>query len=330
MEKINGKLVTFIGIIVLILLIAIFGFIFWEPAPEYIQGEAEATEVRISGKVPGRIEVFRFNEGDQVRQGDTVAILDSPEVMAKYDQAEAAQTAARALSEKADKGTRSEQIVMAYQTWQKAKAAAEVAEKTFDRVEKLFENEVIPAQKKDEAEANYKAMLATEQAAKAQYEMARNGAQKEDKMAAEAQLARAKGAVAEVQAYVKETYLVSPINGEVSECYPKVGELVGTGSPVMDILDLSDLWISFNVREDQLGDFKMGETFEAVVPALGHKEIELKVTYLKDMGSYAAWRATKTTGQYDIKTFRVKAKPLQTVEGLRPGMTVLKKLESKH
>ena len=330
MEKINGKLVTFTGIIVLILLIAIFGFIFWEPAPEYIQGEAEATEVRISGKVPGRIEVFRFNEGDQVRQGDTVAILDSPEVMAKYDQAEAAQTAARALSEKADKGTRSEQIVMAYQTWQKAKAAAEVAKKTFDRVEKLFENEVIPAQKKDEAEANYKAMLATEQAAKAQYEMARNGAQKEDKMAAEAKLARAKGAVAEVQAYVKETYLVSPINGEVSERYPKVGELVGTGSPVMDILDLSDLWISFNIREDQLRDFKMGETFEAVVPALGHKEIELKVTYLKDMGSYAAWRATKTTGQYDIKTFRVKAKPLQTVEGLRPGMTVLKKLESKH
>ena len=330
MKKINGKLITFAGIIVLVLLSAIFGFIFREPAPEYIQGEAEATEVRISGKVPGRIEVFRFNEGDQVRQGDTVAILDSPEVMAKYDQAEAAQTAARAFSEKADKGTRSEQIIMAYQTWQKAKAAAEVAKKTFDRVEKLFENEVVPAQKKDEAEANYKAMLATEQAAKAQYEMARNGAQKEDKTAAEAQLARAKGAVAEIQAYVKETYLVSPVNGEVSERYPKVGELVGTGSPVMDILDLSDLWISFNVREDQLGDFKMGETFEAVVPALGHKEIELKVTYLKDMGSYAAWRATKTTGQYDIKTFRVKAKPLQAVEGLRPGMTVLKKLESKH
>ena len=140
MEKINGKLVTFTGIIVLILLIAIFGFIFWEPAPEYIQGEAEATEVRISGKVPGRIEVFRFNEGDQVRQGDTVAILDSPEVMAKYDQAEAAQTAARALSEKADKGTRSEQIVMAYQTWQKAKAAAEEeAEATTEEAEATTE-----------------------------------------------------------------------------------------------------------------------------------------------------------------------------------------------
>lgn len=325
MEKVNGKLVTFAGIIILVLLVAVFGFIFWEPAPEYIQGEAEATEVRISGKVPGRIEVFMFNEGDRVCQGDTVAILDSPEVRAKYSQAEAAEAAAQALNEKADRGTRSEQIVMAYQTWQKAKAAAEVAQKTYERVEKLYKNEVVPAQKKDEAEANYKAMLATEQAAKAQYEMARNGAQKEDKLAAEAQLNRAKGAVAEVEAYVKETYLISPIDGEISERYPKVGELVGTGSPVMDVLDLSDMWVAFNVREDQLQDLRMGETFRAIVPALDNKEVELKVTYLKDMGSYAAWRATKTTGQYDMKTFRVKAKPLEKVEGLRPGMTVLKR-----
>ena len=326
MEKVNGKLVTFAGIVVLVLLVAVFGFIFRETAPEYIQGEAEATEVRVSGKVPGRIGKFMFGEGDRVRQGDTVAILDSPEVLAKYSQAEAAEAAAEALNQKAERGTRSEQIVMTYQTWQKAKAAAEVAQKTFDRVQKLYENEVVPAQKKDEAEANYKAMQATEQAAKAQYEMAKNGAQREDKQAAEAQLNRAKGAVAEVAAYVKETYLVSPIDGEVSECYPKVGELVGTGAPVMDILDLSNMWASFNVREDQLGDFKMGSTFKAVVPALGNKEVEWKVTYLKDMGSYAAWRATKTTGGYDVKTFRVKARPVEKVDGLRPGMSVLKKV----
>ena len=168
--------------------------------------------------------------------------------------------------------------------------------------------------------------MATEQAAKAQYEMARNGAQREDKQAAEAQLNRAKGAVAEVEAYVKETYLISPIDGEISERYPKVGELVGTGAPVMDILDLSDMWVSFNVREDQLNDFRVGETFKAFVPALDNRDVELKVTYLKDMGSYAAWRATKTTGQYDVKTFRVKAKPVDKVDGLRPGMSVLKKL----
>lgn len=324
MEKNHGKVMVFSGILVLVVLVAVFGFIFRHTAVEYMQGEAEATEVRISGKVPGRIARFMFNEGDRVHRGDTVAILDSPEVLAKYSQAEAAEAAARALNEKADRGTRSEQVAMAYQTWQKAKAAVEVAKKTFERVEKLFAEGVVPAQKFDEAEANYKAMAATEQAAKAQYDMARNGAQQEDKMAAEAQLNRARGAVAEVQAYMKEAYLISPIDGEVSERYPKVGELVGTGSPVMDVLDLSEMWVSFQVREDKLEDFRVGKTFTAFVPALGNKEVTLKVTYMKDMGSYAAWRATKTTGQYDMKTFRVKAVPTQRVEGLRPGMSVVK------
>ncbi len=327
MRKIDGKVMTFTGIIIVVLLVAIVGFALRKPAAEYIQGEAEATEVRISGKVPGRIERFFVGEGDRVAQGDTVALLDSPEVMAKYSQAEAAEAAALALSEKADRGARAEQIAMAYQTWQKAQAAAEVAAKTYERVKKLYENEVVPAQKKDEAEANYKAMLATEQAAKAQYEMVRNGAQKEDRRAAEAQLERARGAVAEVRAYINETYLVSPVSGEISERYPKVGELVGTGSPVMDVLDLSDIWVSFNVREDCLTGFRVGEVFRAVVPALGNREVELKVTYIKDMGSYAAWRATKTTGGYDMKTFRVKAKPLAPVEGLRPGMSVLKRVD---
>lgn len=325
MEKVNGKLIVFTGAIGVVLLVTIFGFVFWTPAPEIIQGEAEATEVRVSGKVPGRIESFRAGEGDKVRKGDTLVILDSPEVMAKFDQARAAEDAAQAINQKVDKGARSEQITMAFQTWQKAKAALDIARKSYERVQILFNNEVVSAQKRDEAEANFKAMEATEKAAKAQYEMAKNGAEREDKMAAEAQVNRAKGAVAEVQSYIKETFLVSPIDGEISECYPKVGELVGTGAPIMDVMDLSNMWVTFNVREDLLSDLRMGETFTAVVPALKNKEITLKVTSMKDRGSYAAWRATKTTGQFDAKTFEVKAKPTQPVEGLRPGMTVLKK-----
>lgn len=327
MEKINGRLVTFTGIICIVLLIAIFGFIFWEPKAEFIQGEVEAEEIRISGKVPGRIEEFRVNEGDKVKKGDTVAILDSPEVLAKFSQAQAAQAAAQAVSNKAGKGARSEQITMAFQSWQKAKAALEVAEKSYARIRTLYENEVVAAQKRDEAEANYKAMVATEQAARAQYEMAENGAEKEDKMAAEAQVDRAKGAVAEVESYIKEAYLISPIDGEVSERYPKVGELVGTGSPVMNILDLEDIKVIFNVREDLLAGLQIGTVFTGTVPALGNKEVRLKVTYMKDMGSYAAWRATKTTGGYDVKTFEVRAVPLEKTEGLRPGMSVLKKIE---
>jgi HlyD family secretion protein len=200
----------------------------------------------------------------------------------------------------------------------------DIAQKSYERVQVLFENEVVSAQKKDEAEANYKAMKATEQAAHAQYEMVRNGAQQEDKLAAEAQLNRAKGAVAEVESYLNETFLVSPVDGEISERYPNVGELVGTGAPIMDVMDPDDMWVSFNIREDLLGDIRMGETFTAVIPALKNKEITLKVTYMKDRGSYAAWRATKTTGQFDAKTFEVKAVPTEKVEGLRPGMSVLK------
>lgn len=329
MEKINGRLVVFTGIVCVVLLVAVFGFIFWEPQPEIIQGEAEANEVRISGKVPGRILGFRVDEGDPVRKGDTLAILDSPEVMAKLEQAKAAEDAAQAISNKAIKGARSEQIAMAFQSWQKAKAALDIAEKSFRRVQTLYENEVMTAQKRDEAEANYKAMQATEKAAQAQYEMAANGAEKEDKMAAAAQVNRAKGAVAEVQSYLKETFLVSPIDGEISERYPKEGELVGTGSPVMNVLDLNDMWVVFNVREDLLGDLQMGQVFTAYIPALQNKEVELKVTYMKDRGSYAAWRATKTTGKYDAKTFEVKAVPLSKIEGLRPGMSVLKGAKGK-
>lgn len=192
-KKVSGKVLMFTGIVIIVFWVAIFGFIFWEPVPEIIQGEAEATEVRISGKVPGRIERFLVDEGDQVKKGDTVAILDSPEVMAKFNQAQAAEEAAQAMSDKAQKGAREEQKAMAFQTWKKAQAALDVAKKSFDRVQKLFENDVVSAQKRDEAEANYKAMLATEQATKAQYEMAKNGAEKEDKLAAEAQVNRARG-----------------------------------------------------------------------------------------------------------------------------------------
>ena len=327
-KKSNGKIVIFGGIVLLVLVVAIGGFVFWKPAPELIQGEAEATEVRISGKVPGRIARFLVNEGDRVEKGDTVAILDSPEVLAKYAQAVAAEDAAQALSDKARKGAREEQVTMAFQTWKKAEAAADVARKSYERVRRLYENGVMSAQKRDEAEANYKAMAATEQAARAQYEMAVNGAEREDKMAAEAQVNRARGAVEEVSAYIKETFLVSPISGEVSERYPKVGELVGTGSPVMNVLDLEDTWVVFNVREDLLGDMRMGATFTAYVPALGNREVTLKVTYMKDLGTYAAWRATKTTGQYDAKTFQVKAVPLEKVDGLRPGMSVLKQADN--
>ena len=298
----SNMLLAFLTLLGVIAIVAVVGFFMLRKGPEIIQGQAEVTEYRVSSKVPGRILEFRVKEGQSVN---------------------AAEAAAQAQNEKANKGAREEQIQAAYEMWQKAQAGVTIAEKSYKRVKNLYEQGVMPAQKLDEVTAQRDAAIATEKAAKAQYTMAKNGAEREDKMAAEALVNRAKGAVAEVESYIKETYLIAPAAGEVSEIFPKVGELVGTGAPIMNIAELNDMWVTFNVREDLLKNLTMGAEFEAVVPALDNKTVRLKVYYLKDLGTYAAWKATKTTGQFDLKTFEVRARPLDKVEGLRPGMSVI-------
>lgn len=319
----SNMLLAFLTLLGVIVLVALVGFFMLRKGPDMVQGQTEATEYRVSSKVPGRILEFRVKEGQSVKAGDTLAILEAPDVQAKMAQAQAAEAAAQAQNEKAIKGARSEQIQAAYEMWQKAIAGREIAEKSYNRVKRLFEQGVMSAQKADEVTAQYNAAKATEKAAKAQYDMAKNGAEREDKLAAAALVERAKGAVAEVESYIKETYLIAQANGEVSEIFPKVGELVGTGAPIMNIARLDDMWVSFNVREDLLKDLTMGAEFEAFVPALDNKTIKLKVYYMKDLGTYAAWKATKTTGQFDLKTFEVRATPVEPVENLRPGMSVI-------
>lgn len=318
----SNILLAFFTLTAVVVIVSIIGFFTLGKGPEVIQGQAEATEYRVSSKVPGRILNFLVDEGDQVKAGDTLAILEAPDVMAKLSQAQAAEEAAVAMNEKAERGTRQEQLQAAYEMWQKAKAGLEIAEKSYNRVNRLFEQGVMSAQKRDEAKAQYEAMKATERAANAQYTMAKNGAQREDKEMAAAQVKRAQGAVAEVNSYISETYLTASADGEVTEIFPKVGELVGTGAPVMNVARLSDMWVTFNVREDFLKDFTVGGEIEAYLPAL-EKSAKFKVTYMKDLGSYAAWKATKTTGQFDLKTFEVKAKPIEPVENLRPGMSAI-------
>ena len=319
----SNMLLAFLTLLGVIALVAVVGFFMLRKGPEIIQGQAEVDEYRVSSKVPGRILEFRVKEGQTVQAGDTLAILEAPDIAAKMEQARAAEAAAQAQNEKAIKGARQEQIQAAYEMWQKAQAGVDIAEKSYKRVKNLFEQGVMPAQKLDEVTAQRNAAIATEKAAKAQYTMAKNGAEREDKMAAAALVERAKGAVAEVESYVKETFLIAQAAGEVSEIFPKVGELVGTGAPIMNIAILKDMWVTFNVREDLLKNLTMGAEFEAIVPALDNKAIKLKVDYMKDLGTYAAWKATKTTGQFDLKTFEVRARPMEIVEGLRPGMSVI-------
>ena len=320
--KKNNMLLAFITLIAAIILIAIVGWFILKPRTDIIQGQVEATEVRISGKVPGRILQLRVVEGQLVNKGDTLVILDSPEVQAKLIQAMAARDAAQAQSIKAQKGAREEQINSAHALWKKAKAGLDIADKSYKRMQNLYDKGVVSAQKKDEAEANYQAMKATEEAARYQYDMAKNGAEKEDKEAAAALVNQATGAVGEVESYISETYLLSPIDGVISEIFPNQGELVDTGTPIMNVMDKKDAWVVFNIREDLIKHMPMDKIINGYSPALD-KNIQLKVFYMKDMGTYASWKATKTNGQYDLKTFEIKARPTEYTEGLYPGMSVV-------
>ncbi|MDD2243435.1 MAG: efflux RND transporter periplasmic adaptor subunit [Dysgonamonadaceae bacterium] len=322
-ENISNLRIALVGLIVLTVILFIIGLIIYKPEPVVIQGSAEANEVRISGKVAGRIQEYLTEEGQRVELGDTLVLIDSPEIYAKLAQATAAQNAAKAQDRKAQKGARSEVIQGAYEMWKKAEVGVDIAKKSFDRVQHLFDKGVVTSQKRDEAEAQYQAAVAQSAAAKSQYEMAKNGAELEDKAAAQAMVDRAQGAVQEVEAYMKETTLIAPISGEVTEIFPKQGELIGTGAPIMNIVDLDDIWFSFNVREDLLNDMKQGSVITVKIPALNNQKAKLKITYIKAMASFATWKATKTTGAFDLKTFEVRAKPIETIKDLRPGMTGL-------
>jgi HlyD family secretion protein len=318
----NNILLAILGFIAVVVIVALIGFFTIDQKPDEIQGEVEVSEYRVSSKVPGRILEIRVKEGDFVRVGDTLAILDAPEVRAKKTQAQSAEDAASAMSQMAQRGARKQQVQAAYQLWQQAKAAAEVTKKSYDRVQRLFNEGVVTAQKRDEVFAQYKASEAQEKAAKSQYDMAVEGARAEEKAAAAAQVNRARGAVAEVNSYMRETVQVAQMEGEVSDIYPKVGELVGTGAPIMSIAVMNDMWGTFNVREDQLEGMTVGSEFTAYSPAF-KKDLKMKVYYIKDQGSFAVWKATKANGQYDLKTFEVKARPVEKFDGLRPGMSLI-------
>jgi len=322
-EKEGSLLLGLIALLAVVVIVALVGLLALRPEKTLIQGEAEAAEYRVSGKVPGRVEMYLFDEGEQVKKGDTLVIIYSPEVEAKKAQALAAREMAEAVNEKAHNGAQREQIAGAYELYQKAKAGEEIYHKSYERVQRLFDKGVVSAQKRDEVEAQYKASVATVRAAKSQYDMALAGARKEDKAAAEAQVARVDGILKEVAAAEAERYLLSPCDGEVSEKFPKVGELVGQGSPVMSIVDLTDVWFTFAVREDMLGKFSMGSTVTVKIPALGDDKYPVVVTHLKAMGTYATWRSTQQNGGYDVRTFDVKCRPMADIPGLRPGMTAL-------
>lgn len=325
----NNIIIAFCAMVGIIVLVAVAGFFILQPEDEIIMGQAEAEELRISGKVPGRIVKYNVEVGDQVHAGDTLVLIPSPEVAAKLEQAEALRQAASAQRERAEKGASNNTVQTAYELWQKAKANRELAEKTYNRIQKLYKEGVVSAQRRDEADATLRSMKASEKTAYTQYQRSKETISDENQAIFDAFVNYSLGTLAEVHSYEKEGALISPTDGEISEIFPKVGELVGQGAPIMNIINLDNMSVIFNVREDLLSQFKMGDTISAFVPALDNDTIGLRITHLKDMGTYAVWKATKATGQYDIKTFEVRTRPIEKVEGLRPGMSVILKLENR-
>lgn len=319
----RSLLITMAVVVTVVAVIAVIGFIFMNKPADIIEGQVEGTTVRISGKLPGRVVEFFVEEGDSVHAGDTLVHIHSSVADAQLTQAEAMQEVAKAQNRKVDAGTRSQIIQAAYDMLQQAKAAVSITEKTYRRMENLYNEGVMSEQKRDEAKAAYDAAVAAKNAAESQYSLAKAGAQKEDKESTAALVSAAGGSVAQVQAVLDDSYLTAPFDGTIDQIYPEEGELVALGAPIMSLLRNDKRWITFNVREELLNDMTMGQKIKVMIPALDRKEIEAEIYYIRDMGSYATWHSTKATGSWDSRTFEIKARPTEVVKGLRPGMSIV-------
>lgn len=323
-SKADNKLfICLAAVVAVVILLAIIGFLFLTPPAPIIEGQAEATSVRVSGKLPGRVVEFYVQEGDNVRQGDTLVHIHSSLAEAKLLQAEGMQQVATSQNAKVDAGTRTQIVQAAHDLWQQAQAARTITEKTFHRVDNLYKEGVMSEQKRDEAQAAYQAAVAAESAARSQYDLALAGAQREDKAAAAAMVEVARGGVMEVESLLEDQYLTAPCSGQVESIYPHVGELVALGAPVMSVLKLDQKYVTFNVREEYLADLTLGSEIDIMIPALDRMQTKARIYYVGDLGSYATWHATKSTGDWDSRTFQIKARTLDTIPALRPGMTVI-------
>ena len=329
MEKNRRYLfIAFVALLAAMIVVTVAGLLLTHKSPITLQGEVEATEIRISGKLLGRVDSFLVREGDDVRRGDTLVVINSPIVQAQYRKSEALHQATREENRKVDAGTRSEVVASAYQLWQATKSQADLATKTYERVQTLYRDSVVARQRYDEAEAAMLSARATERSAYEQYRLAADGARREDREASRNIVEAAASTVDEVAALLVDGKLTAPADGQIANVYPKRGELVAPGASIMSLVALDDSYVVFNVREDLMPHFRMGKRFVARVPALARDDVPLEVYYISPLGSFATWKSTQQAGSYDMRTFEVRLRPTIPVEGMRPGMTVLLSLHS--
>ena len=319
----NKIINAIVGVFVILVILGVALWYMSAPSISYLQGQVEAKQINVASKIPGRIEQILVEEGDVVEADQLLAVISTPEIDSQLAQAKSVKTAAEAIDEKVDKGARSQEILATYNIWQQAKAAKELAHTTYKRLDNLYKDKVIATQKRDEAYTQYQVALNAESAAKANYDMVKSGARSEDKKVAKAQVNQAQDAVNTVTIIKNEGHVKAPQKGEILTIMPNTGELVNMGYPIINLIDVDDVWVYFNIKETMLSKFKMGTNFEAIIPGLNNKKIQLQVKYVAAQGDYATWNATKSQGDFDMRTFLIKAYPVQKIEGLRPGMSAL-------
>ena len=316
-------------VVIALIVIGVIAFIVYglylanKPVVAPLQGQIDGRYIDISPKIVRRIAKLHVREGDEVKPGELLVTLDSPEVQAKVSQAEAVRDAAAAKQQLVDTGIRKEEIRTARANWERAVSAANLAEVTFKRINTLYKEGLVSQQRNDEVDTAYRSALDAVNAARAQYDLTLNGFRKEERVAA-AEVTRGAGAgVLEVAALAADISLKSPISAEVDKVVLHQGELAPPGFPIISLVNLDDIWVVFNLREDELATIKIDTEITGRVPALGGRNVTFSVYYISPKGEYATWRATRQSSGYDIKTFEVRARPVEKVEGLRPGMSVL-------
>lgn len=304
---------------------AFLGWGVWEathPAPVPLQGMVDARTISISAKVPGRLAELKVREGDVLKAGDTVAVIAIPEIEAKLVQVKAQERAAQARENLANTGARVQEKDAARADWERAKAALALASKTYERVDALYREGLIPAQRHDEATAQLAAARKVTEAAAAKLSAVDEGARVEDKTAAKALVDQARGGVSEVSSLASESIVKAPAAGEVTRIVMEEGEVAPAGFPLVLVTDLSDKWVVFNIREDELPGVEVGTVLKGFIPAV-NRTVDLKVNWINPRGEYAVWRATRQSTGYDLRTFEVRARPVEELPALRPGMTVI-------
>lgn len=308
------------AVIVSVLVIGLFKA--YQQPTTVLQGQIEATERSVSSKLTGRINTIDVRRGDNVAINTPLFSIHSTVAEAKRRQALGGFSAASAQRKEADLGARTQEISAAKDQWLKAKSANDLYKSTFNRIENLFQEGVVSEQKRDEAKTQWQAAQYTEQAALAMYQIAQEGARDETKAAALGQQEMAQGALDEVDAYLADSQMMAPINGEVTEVLLQPGELAPAGFPVVSMVDIDDSWAVFQLREDLLARVKQGDVVTLHIPAL-NRDAAYTISHISVMGNFATWRATESGHDFDMRTFEVEMRPNNPVEGLKVGMSAL-------